>query len=145
MKFLSTNRIILAVLFLGATALYSCQKENSSSNSTVTEEEAVTYSDESAQAEASFDDVEDISMQAADEEGVTSAGGRIFPFVHLRFRLGPCAVITVTPNDSTYPKTVTIDFPGDGCWCADGSIVKEQLPFSLRAQFAARVLLLLLL
>jgi hypothetical protein len=121
MKFLSINRITLAVVFMIATALYSCQKEGSSSNSKdVTEEEAVTYSDESAQAEASFDDLEDISMQAADEEGVTSAGGRLFPFIHLRLRLGPCAVITVTPNDSTYPKTVTIDFPGDGCWCADG-------------------------
>jgi hypothetical protein len=122
MKFLSFNRIILAVLIAFATVLYSCQKE-SSSNSTqpVTEDEAVTYSDESAQAEGSFDDLDDISMQAADEEGVVSApNGRIFPFIHLRLRLGPCAVITVTPNDSTYPKTVTIDFPGDGCWCADG-------------------------
>ena len=121
MKLIS-NRIILAVVFILATALYSCQKENSSSSNetTVSEEDAVSYSDESAQAEGSFDDIEDISMQAADEEGVTSAGGRVFPFVHLRLRLGPCAVITVTPNDSTYPKTVTIDFPGDGCWCADG-------------------------
>lgn len=121
MKLLS-NRIILAVVFILATALYSCQKENSSNSNVtpVSEDDAVVYSDESAQAEASFDDVEDISMQAADEEGVTSEGGRIFPFVHLRLRLGHCAVITVSPNDSTYPKTVTIDFPGDGCWCADG-------------------------
>ena len=121
MKLVSFNRITLAVVFMIATALFSCQKEKSSSNSTtVTEEEAANYSDESAQAEASFDDVEDISMQAAEEEGITSAGGRIFPFLKLRLRLGPCAVITVTPDDSTYPKTVTIDFPGDGCWCADG-------------------------
>ncbi len=123
MKFVSFNRIILAVLFLIATALYSCQKENSSNSSSipVTEDEAVTYSDESTQAEASFDDVEDIGMIAAEEEGVVSApNGRIFPFAQLRLRLGPCAVITVTPEDSTYPKTVTIDFPGDGCWCADG-------------------------
>ncbi|MDP4262114.1 MAG: hypothetical protein Q8941_06240 [Bacteroidota bacterium] len=125
MKFLSIKRIILAVLFIVATALFSCKKESSSSaNSSqpaVTEADAATYSDESSQAEGSFDDVEDISMQAADEEGAVSApNGRLFPFVHLRLRLGDCAVITVTPNDSTYPKTVTIDFPGDGCWCADG-------------------------
>jgi hypothetical protein len=105
--------------------LYSCTKENSAadpgSTQTVTEEEAVTYSDESAQAEASFDDIEDVSQLAAEEEGQVSSGnGRLFPFVHLRLRLGPCAVITVSPDDSTYPKTVTIDFPGDGCWCADG-------------------------
>ena len=120
MKLLSISRISLAVGFVIATALFSCKKENSSTNNNVTEAESVTYSDESVQTEGSFDDLEDISMQAADEEGVTSAGGRIFPFVHLRLRLGPCAVITVTPNDSTYPKTVTIDFPGDGCMCADG-------------------------
>ena len=61
-----------------ATALYSCQKERSSANSTqpVTEEEAVTYSDESAQAEASFDDIEDISRVAADEEAQVSAPNR---------------------------------------------------------------------
>jgi hypothetical protein len=122
MKFLSINRLILAVLFLTATALYSCQKESSGSNTTpVTEDEAVTYSDESTQAEASFDDIEDISRVAGDEEGQVSApNGRVFPFLQLRTILGHCAVITVTPDDSTYPKTVTIDFPGDGCWCADG-------------------------
>ncbi|TMI69063.1 MAG: hypothetical protein E6H09_20820 [Bacteroidetes bacterium] len=121
MKLISISRIILAVCFVLVAALYSCQKENNSNaDQAVTEEDAATYSDESTQAEASFDDIEDIGMQAAQEEAVTSAGGRIFPFLHLRLRLGPCAVITVSPSDSTYPKTVTIDFPGDGCWCADG-------------------------
>jgi hypothetical protein len=133
MKFLSTKPplnlpgrgrlgITLAVLFVLVTALYSCQKENSSTNSSqaVSEEEAVTYSDESAQAEASFDDVEDVSMLAAEEESaVSTANGRLFPFYHLRLRLGDCVEITVTPDNTTYPKTVTIDF-GDGCWCADG-------------------------
>lgn len=126
MKFLSIKRITLTALIMLISVLYSCQKENSSSTSTnssqtVSEADAVTYSDESTQTEASFDDVEDISMQAADEEGAVSApNGRFFPFLHLRLRLGNCAVITVTPDDTTYPKTVTIDFPGDGCWCADG-------------------------
>lgn len=126
LSFLSINRITLAVLFMLATALYSCQKENSATNSAqpVSEEEAVTYSDESAQAEASYDDVEDVSMLAAEEESKVSApNGRLFPFRHLRLRLGACVEITVTPNDSTYPKTVTIDF-GDGCLCADGKFRK---------------------
>src|SRR5690349_11185303 len=109
MKLISINRITLTVLLLLVTVMYSCQKESSSPNSAqqeVTDEEAVTYSDESTQAEASFDDVEDVSRIAADEEGTVSApNGRVFPFVQLRLRLGPCAVITVSPNDSTYPKT----------------------------------------
>jgi hypothetical protein len=43
--------------------------------------------------------------------------------VELRLRIGQCADVTVSPNDSTYPKTITIDF-GDGCVCADGKFRK---------------------
>lgn len=129
MKFISPNRVsiaIVAVLF--ATILYSCQKSavsnESNENDGLTEEQAAEISDESAQAEASFDDVEDISMTAADEEGIVSTpNGRFFPFDELRLRLGPCATVTVFPNDSTYPKTITIDF-GTGCLCADGKFRK---------------------
>ena len=134
MKTYSINRISLAataVLF--AVVLYSCQKENSLNNSatTVTEEQATVYSDESAQTEASFDDVEDVSMTAAEEEGTVSEGGRAegdsirlhLTFEELRLRIGHCADITVTPNDSTYPKKITIDF-GDGCIGPDGKFRK---------------------
>lgn len=126
MKTITINRITLAaiaVLFTGF--LFSCQKDTSSSTETLTEEQAATYSDESAQAEASFDDAEDVGMIAAEEEGIASEGGRGYMplFEDLRLRLGPCATITVTPNDSTYPKTITIDF-GDGCVCADGKFRK---------------------
>jgi hypothetical protein len=134
MKTLSTNRITLAAFaVLSFVILYSCQKENSLTTSqTVTEEQATTYSDESAQTEASFDDVEDVSMIAAGEEGVASApNGRFLPtFEELRLRIGLCATITVTPNDSTYPKTVTIDF-GDGCLCADGKFRKGAIILNL--------------
>ena len=125
MKTLSINRITIAAFaVLFSVILYSCQKENSLNNTTtVSEQDATVYSDESAQTEASFDDVEDVSMIAADEEGAASdPNGRSFlpTFDELRLRLGPCATITVTPNDSTYPKTITIDFGDVGCLCADG-------------------------
>jgi hypothetical protein len=130
MKTLSINRITIAAFaVLFSVILYSCQKENSLNTSqSVTEEQATTYSDESAQTEASFDDAEDVSMTAAEEEGVASApNGRVGEFhplfEELRSRIGLCATITVTPNDSTYPKTITIDF-GDGCLCADGKLRK---------------------
>ena len=131
---------VVAALFL--FALVSCQKEGSLSTTdtvAVTEEEAVTYSDESTQTEASFDDVEDVSMLAADEEGETSMfgrggeTGRLFPFAELRIRLGVCASITVSPNDSTYPKTVTIDFGPDGCLCADGKFRRGAMVIHLTA------------
>jgi hypothetical protein len=122
--------------------LVSCKKEGSLSSSdtvAVTEEEATVYSDESARTEASFDDVEDVSMLAADEEGLASMSGRgedasrLFPFLELRLRLGTCANITVSPNDSTYPKTITIDFGPDGCLCADGKFRRGAIVIHLTA------------
>ena len=130
MKTLLTNRsgIALCLLFF-VLVLVSCQKEQSTdpeSTTAVSEEEAGVYADESVQAEGGFDDVEDISMIAAEEEGDASVFGRaetgryhpLFP--ELRIRIGNCATITVTPNDSTYPKTITIDFGPNGCLCPDG-------------------------
>lgn len=144
MKTLSMlSRLSTVVAALMLFVLVSCQKESSLSagNETVTEEEATTLSDESVQAEAGFDDVEDVSMLAAEEEGETSmygrgeeaSTGRLFPFAELRLRLGPCAEITVIPNDSTYPKTVTIDFGPVGCLCADGKYRRGAIIIHLTA------------
>ena len=134
MKTFYFNRLkIAAIAVILSTLLFSCQKENSlSTGSALSEEEATTYSDESLQAEASFDDVELVGMIAAEEEAEVSApdGKNLFPFVELRLRLGPCAEITVTPGDGTYPKTITIDF-GDGCICTDGKFRKGMIVLHL--------------
>ncbi len=141
MKTISINRIsIAAIAILFSTFIFTaCQKENSFTNSSeVTEEEASSLSDESSQAEASFDDAEDISFTAAEEEGnaggfgveglTSNLQGRHFlpTFFELRQRIGDCATITVTPNDSTYPKTVVIDF-GDSCRGRDGKVRSGKL------------------
>ena len=137
MKILSLSRISIASLsFLFAAFLFSCQKENSqTTSSTTTDEEVVASTEESTQAEASFDDVADVSMVAADEEDAASTsgsnGGRFFPSFHeLRSVIGDCATITVYPNDSTYPKTITIDF-GDSCLGRDGKVRKGQIVLHL--------------
>jgi hypothetical protein len=112
--------------------MFSCKKDAAEKKPAVTEAEATEYSTESMEAESSFDDVQDLSMTAADEEGVASAGkpagtaGRPFPFLKLRLRIGANAVITVSPDDNTYPKTVTIDF-GDGNNCPDGKFRKGKI------------------
>ncbi|MEQ1676861.1 MAG: hypothetical protein ABL876_09175 [Chitinophagaceae bacterium] len=139
MKTLSFNRITLAAFAVFFSLfITSCQKESSLDNtSAITEEEAAAYSDESSQAEASFDDADDIAFTAAEEEGnaggfgvegKTASQGRLFlpTFFELRERIGDCATITVTPNDSTYPKTVTIDF-GDSCVGRDGKVRRGKL------------------
>ncbi len=136
MKTLSFNRITIAAFaIMFSLFLFSCQKEsslNTPAADPVTEEEAVNLSDESTQAEASFDDVEDVSVTAAEEEGDAAVFGRgentteglyLPTFEELRLRIGHCATVTVVPNNNTYPKTVTIDF-GDGCLCADGKFRK---------------------
>ena len=123
----SINRIsIAAITFIVASMLFSCQKDVSTANNntSVTEEQAATYSEESSQAEVSFDDAEDVATTAADEEcnaSVYGINGRLFHplFIELRAAIGDCAEITVTPNDSTYPKTITINF-GNGCLGRDG-------------------------
>ena len=139
MKKFSINRISIAALtFLFASMLFSCQKDLSSGNeSTVTEEQATAYSEESSMAEASFDDAEDIATTAADEEGNASEyglNGRLFRplFTELRAAIGDCAEITITPNDSTYPKTITIDF-GNGCLGRDGKFRSGAIVIHLTA------------
>lgn len=139
MKMSSINRIsIAAFLFMFAAVLFSCQKEFSSANQeAVTEEQATAYSEESSQAEASFDDAADLATTAADEEGNASEyginGRGFFPsFTELRASIGDCATITVSPNDSTYPKTITIDF-GDSCVGRDGKLRSGAIVLHLTA------------
>jgi len=130
MKLLSINRVALAAITLSlALSIFSCKKEKTDTPA-VTETEAAEYSAEGMEAEASYDDIQDISMTAADEEGIISAGRgeglRPFPFLRLRLRIGANAVITVTPDDNTYPKTVTVDF-GQGEICPDGKFRKGKI------------------
>jgi hypothetical protein len=139
MKTIRINYILsITVLFIVTAVLFSCQKDlsNSSSPNSITDEQATSYSEEATQSDASFDDVADLSMVAADEEDNASTvgdngrmadengrmEGRYFPSFHqLRQIIGDCATITITPNDSTYPKTITIDF-GDSCMGRDGKL-----------------------
>ena len=132
LKVLCIDRLAIALIALFFTLfIFSCKKEDTKpATPAITETEAAEYSAESMEAEASFDDIQDISMTAADEEGIVSAGRaeglRPFPFLRLRLRIGANAVITVTPDDNTDPKTVTIDF-GQGEVCPDGKFRKGKI------------------
>ena len=139
MKFISINRILTATfVFLTVVFLFSCKKEASVANSgtAITETDAATYSDESAQADGSFDDISDVSMTAADADNTASVGrtDRDYhpDFADVRAAIGICATITVSPNDNTYPKTITIDF-GDGCVGLDGKLRSGKIILNLTA------------
>ncbi len=130
MNLMKSMRLTAIILCL-SLVFFSCKKDSKDAVDPITEAEAEEYSLESMEAEASFDDIQDISMTAAEEEGLASAAkpgtaGRPFPFLKLKLRIGTRAVITVTPDDNTYPKTVTIDF-GDGDNCPDGRFRKGKI------------------
>jgi hypothetical protein len=127
----------IAMLFLMALSVVSCKKDNSSQTS-VSDTEAQTISQEDAAAESEYDDITELGLAAgADMESGAIDNGRIATdgntariridlFVNLALKLGPCVTITAEPNDTTFPKTVTINY-GDGCICRDGKLRKGKV------------------
>lgn len=142
----------IALLFLMTLSVISCKKDNSSQVQ-VSDEEARTMSTEEAAAESEYDDITEFGLAAgADLEAGAVDNGRmetdgsnarirIDLFVNLQLKLGPCVTITAEPNDTTFPKTVTINY-GDGCLCRDGRIRKGKvvLYFSAPLRKAGSVL-----
>lgn len=124
-KVLSTTAAATAFLFI-LLSFSSCQK-NTSNEDNLTEAVAVQMTEESSATEDSYTDADDMAQITADEDasacdaarGGANGGRYNNPFVELRRKLGPCAVITVTPNDTSYPRTIKVDF-GAGCNCLDG-------------------------
>lgn len=136
MKNLSINFILSGFIMLSLiTFLFSCQKDLSDVNQ-LTEDQASFYSEESTLAEASFDDVADLAQIAADEENNASEygiNGRYRPsFAELRASIGDCATVTVTTDDSTFPKTIVINF-GDSCVGRDGKLRSGAIVIHLTA------------
>jgi hypothetical protein len=120
----------IAMLFLIALSVVSCKKDNNS-QTPVSDAEAQTISQEDAAAENEYDDVTEMGLATgADMESGAIDNGRIATdgstariridlFVNLALKLGAGVTITAEPNDSTFPKTVTINY-GDGILCRDG-------------------------
>jgi hypothetical protein len=122
-------------LLLTFITVYSCKKED---KATASDEEVLVMSEENAEASADFDDIAEIGLSVSSDvdgiiggavtnnetPGINSPAGNPFDFrldlfKDLLLKTGRCANVTVTPNDSTFPKTVTIDF-GTGCGNGNG-------------------------
>jgi|UPI000847BD17 hypothetical protein len=136
------NVLLAAGIFI-AMGMISCKKEASVQTAPVTEEEALVASEENASADAEYDDLTEMGLSVgADLEaeaevsgeitgtanGNSGSNGRIFLFADLQFKIGPCTKIDVSPKDSSFPKTVTVDY-GDGCICRDGKFRKGVVIF----------------
>jgi hypothetical protein len=125
----------VASLFFLTLIFTSCKKENSNESVVVTEVESQSMTEESAAADAEYDEVTEIGFTAAadleattsveseDSGTATQTGFRIRTefFTELAGKLGPCTEVTVSGEN--FPRTVTINY-GDGCWCRDGKFRK---------------------
>jgi len=126
---------LMAIGMLSTAILFSCKKENNQPATSITENDAAMYSADAMETDASYDDVQDLSMTAAEEEATESgrpgdAGRdpvRVYVFAQLRLRIGNNATITVSPLDGSFPKTVTIDFGANGSVGLDGKFRKGKI------------------
>ena len=113
---------VAAFVFSFTLLLFSCKKDVNPSSAPVSDEEAKTVSQESANDDDDYEYLTEIGFSASADIDV-SAGGEIpgtangaglgadlRVFDNLAFKIGPCTTITVTPNDTTYPKIVVIDY-----------------------------------
>jgi len=137
MKFFATPLRSLACLALLFTLfLLSCQKSGNLEDTLPPPSDSdATYADESARADAAYEDLEDFTFMAGEADNEASDAqrvqGRYIPdFRHLRDIINDCATVTVYPNDSTYPKTITIDF-SNGCVGLDGKLRKGKVVIHL--------------
>ncbi len=136
-KNLNLNTWLLAISFMGAITISSCQKESSINAVTETNPTELAATQEAttqdAETEAQYDDVFNITASMNTSEVGEDLG--VSANVSGLFELGSttntntvhCFTITVVPNiPHVFPKTVTIDF-GTGCLGRDGKLRKGKI------------------
>ena len=120
MKNSFTRTLILAVLAI--SVFQACSKDDKKEDSTSNDKE-VGLANAKAVSDVYFDDVSQEVLQVNTESGLT-----------LR-ETQTCATVTITPQDATFPKTVTIDF-GAGCTGVNGFVRKGKLIYTINKKFA---------
>ncbi len=99
------STILFAGLFLTA-----CNKDTTTDLTNNSDQQLAASEDQTTVSDL----YEDVSNQV-DEAIDTRSGGN------------DCPIVTVEPDDGTYPRTVTIDFGTDGCEGPNGRIRKGQI------------------
>jgi hypothetical protein len=132
--------------FITLLSLSACKKDSTTSNPG-NQQDAVALSEENVETNADFDDIGEMGLAASsDVEGIiggsnASTNGNpsmngplggpfhfgIGSFENLASKTGPCTNITVYPQDSSFPKTITIDYGTTGCVCLDGKTRKGKI------------------
>ncbi|MFH2096716.1 MAG: hypothetical protein ABIJ16_13490 [Bacteroidota bacterium] len=119
---MKTLKIALVMLLVAATAVVfdSCQKAKLN--------RTTTSSADNSLAEAAFTDVYKVAVETADDESSNKAN--IYSF-------GNCANVTVDPAwpDTTFPKSVIVDFGSINCTCNDGKTRRGIISFTMTGRY----------
>ena len=99
----------------------SCSKDNNE-NPPSNEESTVSLTNAKVYSDALYDDVSMEVLQVNTENNLSAQ-----PSVNTQ----TCATVTISPNDATWPKTVTIDYGTAGCTGANGYTRKGKIIYTL--------------
>ncbi len=101
------NKLFLILGLLSLLFINSCKKDNE----TVIDNSTVSVKDNGA-AENLFADIKRVVEEAANDEGQTARGEKSGSYT-----FGNCATVTINPAwvDTTWPKTMEIDFGATNC------------------------------
>jgi len=111
---------ILSAICL-SVVMNSCSKDDNS-NSPSNEESTVTLTNAKVYSDALYDDVSMEVLQVNTESGLSAQAS---------VNTQTCAIVTISPNDATWPKTVTIDYGTAGCTGANGYTRKGKIIYTL--------------
>ncbi|MBL4655072.1 MAG: hypothetical protein JKY33_04545 [Bacteroidia bacterium] len=124
-------KLAFIAIFFTSILFYACEKEEQDDNSS-TDTETSAAADNST-AENYFSDIFSMVDDAAKTDEGTGKTGR----VHRFGRDTLCATVTVDPAfpDTTFPKTITIDFGDSNCVGSDGRTRRGQILASLTGRY----------
>ena len=111
---------ILSTICL-SVVMNSCSKDNNE-NPPSNEESTVSLTNAKVYSDALYDDVSMEVLQVNTENNLSAQ-----PSVNTQ----TCATVTISPNDATWPKTVTIDYGTAGCTGANGYTRKGKIIYTL--------------
>lgn len=131
----------LTAITIGAIIVTSCSKSNSTTTTSDDQATAVTLTASSATSDNLYDDVFNEVMNVNDENGLSTgriaADGSENRVDSLGVAHG-CAAVTISPKDqSTYPKTIIIDYGAAGCVGANGITRKGQITYTVSGKLHA--------
>lgn len=111
---------LLAVLLI---AVFACSKEDKNTNPGTDDTKIVELSSQKAITDAYYDDVSAEVLQVNTDNGLTNQPTT---------QQVACATITVSPQDqTTWPKTVSIDYGTAGCIGLNGYVRKGKISYTI--------------